>query len=142
MAELAAAFAEAVDARLPNNMGRTDLGEMAQMAAVEALASTLAGRARNLFDAATGDIRRELARLATPSGFGTFAKAFFGRFIYKCLDYYLSRTLANHVGEGRRFTWLARQEEFSEGLERHCLEAARYVEKFCRSLAFEGAVGA
>lgn len=127
---LAAAFAEAVDRRMANNANRTDLGEMAQMAAVEALVGVLSERTRGLFDATAEDVRRELAGLATPKPFGLFAAEFFARYTFKSLDYFLSRALYHHVGPGRRFLTLARVEEFTDALRLHCREAARYVEGF------------
>jgi hypothetical protein len=127
---LAAAVSDAVDDRLANNRGRTDLGEMAQMAAAETLSGLLAERTRGLFDASPDDVRRELAGLVKDSQFGLFAKSFFARLTYKSLDYFLSRALALHVGEGRRFLTLARQAEFSRALETHCREAAVIVQQF------------
>jgi hypothetical protein len=130
VAELAAAFSAAADASLANNRGRTDLGEMAQMAAVESLAAALGGRSPGLFDTPAASARGGLNDLGTPARFGAFARQFFGRFVHKCLDYYLSRTLADHVGGGERFPTLRRQAEFSAALRGHCLESARYVEEF------------
>jgi hypothetical protein len=127
---LAAAFSGALDRRLANNCGRTDLGEMAQMAAAETLVGVLSQRTQGLFDAGPDDLQRELARLTTVNQFGFFAEAFFGRFICKTLDYFLSRALYRHLGEGRHFVTLARVEEFSQALETHCLEAAAYVKQF------------
>ena len=128
--DLTAAFSAAVDGRLFNNRGRTDLGEMAQMAAVETLVGVLGERTDNFFGARPADVRRELAKLYTVKQFGLLATAFFARFIYKALDYYLSRVLPLHVGEGRRFTTLEHLAEFTSALETHCLEAARIVQVF------------
>jgi hypothetical protein len=127
---LAAAVNDALDASLANNRGRTDLGEMAQMAATEALIATLARKAETFFDPSPPDILRELAALHTVKQFGSFAKTFFGRLTFKCMDYFLSRVLYTHVGEGRRFLTLARLGGFMRALEIHCVEAARYVDRF------------
>jgi hypothetical protein len=127
---LVGAFSEAVDARLANNCGRTDLGEMAQMAGAETLAGVLHERTRGFFDATAEDVRRELAGLGAVTQFGLFARTFFARLTFKCLDYFLSRALSAHVGEGRRFLTLARQAAFSEALETHCKEAAVIVQRF------------
>jgi hypothetical protein len=127
---LATAFTEAIDARLANNRGRTDFGEMAQMAAVETLVGTLSQKTHGFFDAQPADVRRELGKLHAAKHFGPFAGIFFARVIYKALDYFLSRALAQHAGDGRRFTTLGRQAEFSEALETHCREAAAYARVF------------
>jgi hypothetical protein len=128
--DLAAGFTNAIDTRLSNNRGRTDLGEMAQMAAVETLVGLLGERTDNLFAVTPAKVRHELAKLYTVKQFGMFATAFFARFIYKTLDYYLSRVLPLHVGEGRRFTTLERLAQFTDALELHCREAARIVQIF------------
>src|SRR5947209_4999423 len=57
--DLAAAFSDAIDNRLFNNHGRTDLGEMAQMAAVERLVGLLGERTNSLFGVTPQDVRRE-----------------------------------------------------------------------------------
>jgi hypothetical protein len=44
--EIVGAVADAVDARMPNCKGRTDLGEMAQIAAAEVLAEAIGPRTR------------------------------------------------------------------------------------------------
>jgi hypothetical protein len=128
--EVIGAVSDAIDAALPNNRGRTDLGEMAQTAAAETLAAAVGPTARSMFGAAAEDVRAAVAELATVKRFGLFARMFFGRFTYKVLDYYLSRALADQVGEGRRFTTLGQQAEFSTALETYCKEAARYVDEF------------
>jgi hypothetical protein len=127
---LVAGFSNAVDARLPGNRGRTDPAEMAQMAAAETLAAVLSERTRGFFDTSPDDVRRELGRLGTVKQFGGLARSFFARLTYKCLDYYLSRALADQVGADRRFINLARLGEFSSALETHCREAAYVVERF------------
>jgi hypothetical protein len=128
--EVIGAVADAIDARLANNAGRTDLGEMAQMAAAETLAEVVGARTKSLFGTTPEDVRQATAELGTVRQFGAFARHFFARLTYKCLDYFLSRALADHVGEGRRFTTLAQQGEFTQALETHCNEAAAILERF------------
>jgi hypothetical protein len=103
---------------------------MAQMAGAEALALVLSGGTRSLFETGPGDVRRALARLHAGKPFGLLVETFFGRLTFKALDYYLSRALADHVGDGRRFASLDRQARFTDALETHCQEAARYVRRF------------
>jgi hypothetical protein len=128
--EIVGALTDAVDARLPNNRGRTDLGEMAQMAAAETVAAFVGARSQSLFGTAPEDVRLAFDRLGTVAQFGAFAKDFFARLTNRCLDYFLSRALPYHVGEGQRFTTLAQQAAFSLALETHCREAAVVVERF------------
>jgi hypothetical protein len=128
--EILGAFTDAVDTRLINNRGRTDLGEMAQMAAVETYAEIVGPHTQGLFGVAPDDVRRAFAQLATTAQVSHLGRHFFGRLIYKCLDFYLSRALADHVGEGKRFATLRQVAEFSEALQTHCGQAARVVEIF------------
>lgn len=133
--DLLAAMTAALDARLANNCGRTDLGEMAQMAAVESLAGLLSADLSGLFDPGPDATRTALAALATPSATGRLFRAFFGRLLYKILDYFLSRTLGLQVGRHRRFLTLGRLAEFSRSLQDHCHETAALVEQFAADWA-------
>jgi hypothetical protein len=128
--EIVGALSDAVDAKMPNCTGRTDLGEMAQMAAAETLTEVIGSRTKSLFGTAPEDVQQAFSNLATSKQFSVFAKDFFARFTNKCLDFFLSRAVSVHVGEGRRFTTLAQQSEFSKAMETHCKEAARIVEEF------------
>lgn len=129
--EIVGKLSRAIDGRLAYNTGRTDLGEMAQMAAAETITDVIGSKAQGLFETAPSDIREAFAGLATYKRFSGFARDFFGRLTYKCLDYFLSRAYPEHVGEGRRFATLAQQSEFTHALELHCREASRIVEEFC-----------
>ncbi|MBN2291557.1 MAG: hypothetical protein JXM70_03970 [Pirellulales bacterium] len=128
--EVVGAFSDAVDRRLSNNGGRTDLGEMAQMAASETMLRLVGGRTQSLFGTTPEDVRDAFSGLATNKQFSTFARDFFSRLTNKCLDYFVSRAVSYHVGEGRRFRTLAQQGEFAKALNTHCREASRIVEEF------------
>jgi hypothetical protein len=128
--EILGAFTDAVDALMPNNLGRTDLGEMGQMAAVETFASVLSPRTEGLFGTPPEEVQRAFAALATAHQVSQLGRRFFARLIFKCLDFYLSRSLSDHVGEGQRFATLREVGDFYQALETHCGEAARVVEIF------------
>jgi hypothetical protein len=128
--ELVGAVTDAIDRRMPNCRGRTDLGEMAQMAAAETLTEVIGGRLDGLFGTDPADVRAEFARLGTSKQFGTFAKDFFARFAYKVLNFFLSKTLPEQVGAGKRFGTLAQQAAFTEALETHCREAVQILGKY------------
>jgi hypothetical protein len=128
--ELLGATAEAIDARMPNCRGRTDLGEMAQMSAVEALSGALSPHGEGLYGTTPDDVRRGLAALATEAQYRRLAKDFFTRFTVRCLNYFLSRVLATEVGEGRRFANLAQQTKFTEAVQTHCRETAVLLETY------------
>ncbi len=128
--EIVGSMADAIDAKMPNCKGRTDLGEMAQMAATETLTEVIGGRTKSLFGTTPNDVQQAFSKLATNKQFSVFAKDFFARFTNKSMNYFLSRAMAHHVGEGHRFATLAQQSEFTKAMETHCKEAARIVEVF------------
>ncbi len=128
--ELSASIAAALDAHARDVGGRTDLGEMAQMALVESLAGAIEPQLPSLFDAEPGEVRRALGRLAGGDRFASLARDFFSRLTQRCLDYFLSRELANHVGTDRRFASDAERRHFDAALALHCRETARIVEAF------------
>jgi len=128
--EIVGAFSDAIDARLINNIGRTDLGEMAQMAASETLTKVLDAETKSLFGAQPKDVQKALATLATNTQFSRLARQFFARIFNRCLNYYVSRVLSLQIGEGRRFSTLAQQSEFTKALALHCHEASKIVETF------------
>lgn len=128
--EVVGAFSAAVDARLDASGGRSDLGEMAELAAVETISRAVGERTQSLFGTSVDDVQRELGRLATNRQFSVFTRQFFARLTERYLDYFLSRTAIDHVGEGKRFATLAQQAEFSKALGLHCQEASKIVEVF------------
>lgn len=128
--DLAVAYSEAVDARMPNGRGRTDLAELAQTAGVETVCGTVHPRSGGLFGSGPPEIRRALADLGTPKQFGLFARPFFTWFAYKILAGLLARALPQHVGEGRRFRTQAEHERFLDALRDHCHEATGHHAKF------------
>jgi hypothetical protein len=142
--ELVGAFSDTVDTRLENNRGRTDLGEMAQAAAVEAMTCVFGERFNGMFETGTEEVRRAVAEATGVPRFGTLTRAFFSRLVYKILDYFLSRALSDLVGEGRRFTTLAQESDFCAALEIHCQESAyvlyRYAGKWARKERWEAGV--
>lgn len=128
--EVVGAFSDAVDKRLANNGGRTDLGEMAQMAASEMMTQFIGSKTQNLFGTTPEDVKNAFSSLATNRQFSIFARDFFARLTDKCLDYFVCRAIAHNVGEGRRFRTLAQEAEFKKALGTHSYEASRIVEDF------------
>lgn len=128
--ELVAAFTDAVDKHMRRVGKRTDLGEMAQMAAAETLTSILGDRTQSLFGSSPADVQRELAALATTKQFGDLARGYFAGLTRRYLGFFLSRELSNHVGGGRRFANLSEHAEFNAALGLHCRQASRIVEEF------------
>jgi hypothetical protein len=128
--EVVGAFTGAVDAHLRHNGGRTDLGEMAQMAASEALVALGSPSNASLFETTAADVQQAIKSLSTNKQFSTLAREFFTRLSRKYLTYFLSRELSNYVSADGRFSNIDRHAEFNQGLDLHCREASRIIEEF------------
>ena len=128
--DLAAGISAAVDRYAREQGGHTDLGEMAQMAAVESLAALVGPSLPSLFAPESGEVQRSVGRFAGGDRFSTLAREFFARLTQRSLDYYLSRELSNHIGAGERFRDDRARSRFDDALNRHCREASRIIEAF------------
>jgi hypothetical protein len=128
--DVVAAFSDAVDHAASRAAGRTDLGEMARLAAAESLAAAAGAGIPSLFGESPEDVRLALGKLAAPDRFARLARDFFARLTKRHLDYYLSQTLSNHVGPGQRLATAADHSAFNGALDLHCREASRIVEEF------------
>jgi hypothetical protein len=130
LVDLVAAISGAVDRYAREKGGRTDLGEMAQMAAVESLMALVGLNLPSLFGPSPEEVQRAIGRFAGGDRFSTLAREFFARLTQRSLDYYLSRELNKHIGPGERFRDDAARSEFNDALGVHCREASRIVEAF------------
>ena len=128
--DLVGAFTDAIDAHMSRTGGRTDFGEMAQMAAAETLTMALGERSRSLFGTSPEDVQRVLAHFGTTAQFGLLAREFFGRLTRRFLTFFLSRELPNHVGGARRFANIADHAAFDAAFNLHCRQASQIVETF------------
>jgi hypothetical protein len=110
--------------------GRTDLGEMAQMAAVESLTATVAPTLPSLFRPEPEDVQRAIGRVASGDRFAALARDFFTRITQRILGYFLSRELSKHIGDGGRFVDDHARSQFDRALQQHCKEASSIIEQF------------
>jgi len=128
--EIVAAFTRAVDSHIRDGGKRTDLGEMAQLAGSETLAS-LAGRdLPSLFRPTATDVQLALAKLGTSERFSVVARDFFSRLTSRSLGYFLGRELSRHVGPNKRFAAVGEHSDFNAALDLHCREASRIIKEF------------
>jgi hypothetical protein len=128
--EVVGAFTNAVDAYARRQGVRSDLGEMAQLAAVESLTKLAGEKTRGLFGAAPEDVQRAVSSFSTTKEFSTLGRYFFSRFLGRYLTYFLSRELSNHVGPGQRFANIREHSAFNQALDLYCRQAARIVKEF------------
>lgn len=127
--DIVGAVSDAIDERAAGRC-RTDLGELAQAAACETLAAAMSGHLDTLFGSGPADVRAAFARHATAKQFGRLAREFYGRFVAKALDTFISRTVCDTVGAGQRFPTVKQHGEFTRQLDTHCREAAVIVGQF------------
>lgn len=129
--ELAAALGRAVEDHLyEQGCTRSDVGEMARLAAVETLSRAVEGSGPSLFGPQADAVREAVRRIGTEKQFGTLARDFFARLTERVLTYYVSKELPLHVGVGQRFRNLDEQRAFQEAVALHARQAARIVEEF------------
>jgi hypothetical protein len=128
--EVATAMSGAVDRYVTSRGGRTDLGEMAQLSALESL-NAIAGRELpDLFGEKSNRAKQALRRLGTVKQFAVLARDFFSRLAIRQLQYFLSRELANHVGINARFRSMREHWDFDRALDLHCRETSRIIKEF------------
>jgi hypothetical protein len=128
--DLTAQLQDAVDRYVNRNLsGATDLSEIAQQSAGEAIARLTGTRTTSLFASSTG-VRDAVRPLSTKKGFGQLGQLFFGSFIARFLNFYLSRVTAAAIG-GPRLRDLGDVAEFNRSLRAHCDQSARIVRDFC-----------
>ena len=128
--DLGAEMQSAVDSYISRHGHATDLSEMAQQAAGEAMASLAGSRAVSLFGSGNDEMRTAIRELSTKAGFSRLGQTFFGSFVSRFLNFYLSRVTARQVG-APRLPNVEAVSEFNRALSAHCEESARIVRDFC-----------
>ena len=128
--EIATAMGSAIDEHVARMRGRTDLGEMAQLAVIESLHAVAGRELSDLFGAGPARAKTVLAGLATVTQFAVLARDFFSRLLRRQLSYFLSRELPNHVGVNSRFQTIRQHRDFEAALDLHCREASRVIKEF------------
>ncbi len=127
--EIIAAASDAIDKQVSKGGGRSDFGELAQIAFSESLYA-LASREPDLLGDGPDRTRIALSKLASNRGFAALSRDFFSRLTRRHLAYFLSRELANHTGPERRFANLRQNQDFSSAIDLHCREASRIIQEF------------
>ena len=113
-----------------NTSGATDLSEIAQQSAGEAITSLAQSRTVSLFEGSSADVQNAIRSLSTKKGFGELGQRFFGRFVARFLNFYLSRVTAANLGNPR-LQDLGDIAQFNDALRAHCDQSARIVRDFC-----------
>jgi hypothetical protein len=127
--DLTTEFQAAIDRFVRSRKTGSDISEMAQRAAGDALTALVEPKAQTLFGNTGEDLRQAIRSLSTRSGFGELGQAFFGRLMSKFLNFYLSRLTASQLGAGP-LQQVGDISSFNAALATHCLETALIVRDF------------
>lgn len=127
---LSAELHKSIDDYLLTRSYGSDISEIAQQAAGEALTNLTVEEARSLFGTGEKELQNAVRRLSTSRGFADLGQKFFGRFMARFLNFYLSRATASQVG-GSKFQSTSDVSKFNALLEQHCEQTARIVRDFC-----------
>jgi hypothetical protein len=127
--DLTAEFQGAIDDYLVSKQSQTDTSEIAQKAAGEAIVSLAGPQAFTLFGSTDEELRLAVRPLSTKKGFADLGQLFFGKFIARFLNFYLSRVTASQI-DSARLHHIGDISKFNEALETHCYQSAKIVRDF------------
>lgn len=119
-----------IDDHLLSRGGSSDISEIAQQAAGEAIAKLAGPKSVTLFGAGSDELQDALRELSTKVGFSRLGQRFFGGFMARFLNFYLSRITATQ-SSGPRLQQIGDLTKFNEALDTHCHQSARIVHDFC-----------
>lgn len=88
--DLVGGFSAAVDRHLRETRSRTDISEIAQLAATESLSALCSRSAVTLFGTTKETVQESLRKLSNEKGFATLSHEFFSRLSRRYLEYHLS----------------------------------------------------
>lgn len=108
----------------------SDVSEMAQQAASEAITTLVGPNATTLFGSTRDDLQFAVRKFSTKKGFSDLGQLFFGRFMSRFLNFYLSRATADMLGR-TRFQQIGDISAFNGALQSHCLQSALILHDFC-----------
>jgi hypothetical protein len=128
--ELTAELNYAIDDYVSRFNSPTDISEMAQKAAAEAIAELSLANSRTLFGDGQEELKAAIKAISTKRGFADLGQKFFGKFMSRFLNFYLSRATAAKVGNEVLLD-VHSVTTFNESLNLHCEQSARIVRDFC-----------
>lgn len=120
----------AVDVFVSKHGQRTDIAEMAQTALGEAITEIAGPKSVTLFGSGSEVLRTAMYTLSTKNGFSRTGQLFFGRFLFRFLNFYLTRITPGQMGS-RRLNQLGDLSQFNQALQLHCEQSAKIVHDFC-----------
>jgi hypothetical protein len=130
LTDFVANFNNALEKKLAKLGKRSDLAEMARYSSVETLTELCKQETKSLFGVSSNDAQQALSKWATPKKFGYVGQIFFAKFLYRFLDYHLSREIPSHIGPDKSFSNISKCAAFKKALELHCYQTARIAKEF------------
>ena len=128
--EFTSEFQNAVDEYLERRRHASDISEIAQQAAGEALTFLAAPKSKTLFGAGPEELRSAVKEFSTTKGFSRLGQKFFGTFVARFTNFYLSRLTAAQLGKNN-LPDTGELSRFNDALQVHCEQSARIVHDFC-----------
>jgi hypothetical protein len=128
--DLTSELQAAVDRHISASSHASDISEMAQSAAGDAIAALASSEAVTMFGSGRAELQKAIRALSTKKGFSDLGQVFFGRFVARLLNFYLSRATAARLGAGGLHQ-VGEISSFNRALQTHCEQSARIVRDFC-----------
>ncbi len=128
--DLAASMHALVDDEVLAKGASTDVGEVALRAMGQTLLELAGPSSTTLFGSDTETLRSAVRELSTKKGFSEVGQRFFGHFLARFLNSYISRIAADATG-GRSIGEVATLAHFNAELTHHCIQSARILRDFC-----------
>jgi hypothetical protein len=128
--EFVAEFQNAIDNYRNRRRLTSDICEIAQQAAGEALTVLAAPKSQTLFGSGPEELRSAVKDFSTTKGFSRLGQKFFGNFMARFTNFYLSRLTAAQLGR-KNLADIGELSRFNEALQSHCEQSARIVHDFC-----------
>lgn len=132
VAGIVVALTEAFDKHSATKGGHKGLGDLAHRALVDAVVNRLETKLQqqSLFNLQAEETRWALSEFRKEKEFGQLSRAFYSRLTRECMNFFLSQTLATHLGAGQRFVTTNQKAQFDNAIETHCHEASVIVERY------------
>jgi len=127
--EFTSEFQGAIDDYLLRHRYSSDISEIAQQAAGEALSELVTPRAFTLFGAGAEDLKLAIRDISTKNGFAKLGQKFFGTFISRYINFYVSRVTATQLGSSL-IPDVGELTRFNDALQLHCEQSAKIVHDF------------
>jgi hypothetical protein len=127
--DLTAEIQAVIDEHTAQRGRSSDISEMAQSAAGQAVGTLSDERANTLFGNTGEELRLAIRQLSTRSGFSRLGQVFFGSFLARYLNFFVSRITAELTASGRA-PQLGDLSRFNEALQLHCIQSAKIVHDF------------